>query len=207
MKGRNWNKLKRLNATLLSCIIYNICRANNAPRKMKGGGLTYAACLAALATLLTCALSLRAGPEFDPKILQVTAGELNHPNHHLLGTAAELRFKSFIQEYGKEYSTRAEYLHRLGVFAENLIRAAEHQALDPTAKHGVTQFFDLSAEEFQGMYMGVRGGADEPSENLAAAAAEVEAGDLPESFDWREKGAVTDVKMQVMVFPNLSYSI
>lgn len=160
---------------------------------MKGGGLTCAACFA----LLTCALSLRADREYDPKILQVT--ERRHG--HLLGTAAELQFKSFIQEYGKEYSTRAEYLHRLGVFAENLIRAAEHQALDPTAKHGVTQFSDLSPAEFEGMYMGVRGGgAAVPSENGVAAAEEIEAGDLPESFDWREKGAVTDVKMQVIIF-------
>ncbi|KAH6760409.1 Papain family cysteine protease [Perilla frutescens var. hirtella] len=150
-----------------------------------GGGLTYAACF----TLLTCALTLLANPEYDPKILQVT------DNHHLLGTAAELRFKSFAQEYGKEYSTRAEYLHRLGVFAENLIRAAEHQAMDPTAKHGVTQFSDLSAEEFESMYTGVRGGAADTSEN-GVVAEEMEAGDLPESFDWRERGAVTDVKMQ-----------
>ncbi|KAG6410098.1 hypothetical protein SASPL_128146 [Salvia splendens] len=123
---------------------------------MKGGGLTYAACLTAVATLLTCAHSLHADPDFDPKILQVTG---NRRNHHLLGTAAEHQFKIFIQDHGKDYSTRAEYLHRLGVFAENLVRAAEHQVLDPTAKHGVTQFFDLSPEEFEGMYMGGRCGS------------------------------------------------
>ncbi|KAL1553194.1 putative cysteine protease rd19d [Salvia divinorum] len=159
---------------------------------MKGGGLTYAAYLAAIATFLTCALSLHGDPDFDPKILQVTG---NRRNHNLLGTAAELQFKSFIQEYGKEYSTHAEYLHRLGVFAENLMRAAEHQVLDPTAKHGVTQFFDLSPEEFEGMYMGVRGASAEPSDN-GVAAEEMETEDLPENFDWRQKGAVTDVKMQ-----------
>lgn len=165
---------------------------------MKGGGLTYAAVIGTALTLLTCALALH--EENDQKILQVTD---NYPHaerhHHLLGTAAELRFKNFMEEHGKEYPTRAEYLHRLGIFAKNLIRAAEHQAMDPTAVHGVTQFSDLSEEEFEGLYMGVKGGsADAPWES-GVVAAEMEVGDLPESFDWRERGAVTDVKMQVLL--------
>ncbi|KAL0401861.1 UNVERIFIED_CONTAM: putative cysteine protease RD19D [Sesamum latifolium] len=123
---------------------------------MKGGGLAYAVGVASALALLTCALALHVNRQDDAKILQVT--ENYHANHHLLGTAAELRFKSFMQEYGKEYPTRAEYLHRLGIFAKNLIRAAEHQAMDPTAVHGVTQFSDLSEEEFEGMYMGIKGG-------------------------------------------------
>ncbi|KAK4480363.1 hypothetical protein RD792_013435 [Penstemon davidsonii] len=160
-----------------------------------GGGLVYAV----LAALLTCAPHLHGNPENDPKILQVTENyhSDNHYNNHLLGTAAELKFINFMQEYGKEYSTRAEYLHRLGIFAKNLIRAAEHQALDPTAVHGVTQFSDVSEEEFERMYMGVKGGGSAAAwENEAVAAAEMEVGDLPESFDWRERGAVTEVKMQ-----------
>ncbi|TMW80506.1 hypothetical protein EJD97_018946, partial [Solanum chilense] len=117
----------------------------------KGGGLTYAFSV----TVLTCAFSLlpfhhtsvaaaaKAIPE-EFKIRQVTDGRNptttahGGSNHHLLGTPAEHRFKSFVQEYNKEYSTREEYIHRLGVFVKNLLRAAEHQALDPTAVHGVT---------------------------------------------------------------------
>ncbi|KAL8538683.1 hypothetical protein ACS0TY_000628 [Phlomoides rotata] len=162
---------------------------------MKGGGaLIYAAGFSAL-TLLTCALTPNANLNYDPKIRQVT--DNHHASHHLLGTAAEHRFKSFIQEFGKYYPTREEYLHRLGVFAKNLIRAVEHQALDPTAVHGVTQFSDLSAEEFERMYMGVKGGTAAASlwEN-AAVSEEMEVRDLPKSFDWREKGAVTAVKNQ-----------
>ncbi|KAL8052059.1 hypothetical protein ABFX02_06G188900 [Erythranthe guttata] len=158
---------------------------------MKGGGLTYAVVTGTALILLTCALATL--EEEQQVILQVTG---NH--HHLLGTAAEHQFNIFIQEYGKDYPTRAEYLHRLGIFAKNLLRAAEHQAMDPTAVHGVTQFSDLSPEEFEGMYMGVKGSAAAapPSENEEVVAAEMEVGDLPESFDWREKGAVSDVKMQ-----------
>lgn len=144
----------------------------------------------------------------DSNIRQVTDNPPRH-HHNLLGTATELRFKSFIQEYGKDYYTHEEYVHRLGVFAKNLIRAAEHQALDPTAVHGVTQFSDLSEEEFESMYLGVKGGFGRVGSGGGNEAKLLEVGKLPDNFDWREKGAVTEVKMQViyivpfnMVFSN-----
>lgn len=114
--------------------------------------------------------------------------------------AAERHFQAFVKEYGKSYSTWEEYLYRLEIFARNLVRAAEHQAADPTATHGVTQFSDLTEEEFEMLYTGVRGGGRGGGRGLvgvAKAAVAVDAGDLPEDFDWREKGAVTEVKMQV----------
>lgn len=170
-------------------------KPNNELTRMKGGGgLIYAVGFTTALALLTCALTPNANLNDDPIILQVT------DNHHLLGTAAEHQFKSFIQEFGKEYPTREEYLHRLGVFAKNLIRAVEHQAMDPTAVHGVTQFSDLSAEEFERMYMGVKGGATASPWENDVVAEEMEVGGLPESFDWREKGAVTEVKTQVKLF-------
>ncbi|KAL7184747.1 hypothetical protein ACSBR2_026814 [Camellia fascicularis] len=157
-------------------------------------------------TALTCALTLTVatailheGPQ-DLKIVQVTEDH-NHNNHHLLGTATEHRFQSFMRSYGKEYSTREEYVRRLGIFAKNLIRAAEHQAIDPTAVHGVTPFSDLSAAEFEAMYTGVRGGGGGGSSHLngvvvGGTAPEMEVKGLPDSFDWRERGAVTGVKIQ-----------
>ncbi|PSR98879.1 Cysteine protease [Actinidia chinensis var. chinensis] len=151
---------------------------------MAGVILPYVVCIAAL----TCTL-VHVSPQ-DPNILQIT------DNHRLLGTATEFRFRSFMKEYGKEYSTREEYVRRLGVFAGNLVRAAEHQALDPTAVHGVTPFSDLSEAEFERMFMGVRGGSGAQLGVAAGAAEEMEVRGLPESFDWRGIGAVTEVKMQ-----------
>ncbi|GFS30092.1 Papain family cysteine protease [Actinidia rufa] len=115
---------------------------------MAGVILPYVVCIAAL----TCAL-VHVSPQ-DPNILQIT------DNHRLLGTATELRFRSFMKEYGKEYSTREEYVRRLGVFAGNL--------------------------EAVWAQLGVAAGAAE----------EMEVRGLPESFDWRGIGAVTEVKMQ-----------
>lgn len=124
-------------------------------------------------------------------------------NRKLVG--AERKFVSFIKEYGKEYNTKEEYVRRLAIFARNLVRAAEHQALDPTAVHGVTPFMDLSPEEFETRFTGLRpsrsgrgaGDGFMNSEGIRPEAPRLDVRGLPKSFDWREKGAVTDVKMQV----------
>ncbi|KAH7537121.1 hypothetical protein FEM48_Zijuj03G0058200 [Ziziphus jujuba var. spinosa] len=144
--------------------------------------------------VLTCALTLSVTaihgsyPE-DPIIHQVTDS-----GNELVGT--ERRFRSFMEKYGKTYGSREEYVHRLGIFAKNMIRAAEHQLLDPTAVHGVTPFSDLSEEEFESMYTGFHGGGLGFGNGVSEAAPPLEVGNLPENFDWREKGAVTEVKMQ-----------
>lgn len=101
-----------------------------------------------------------------------------------------------METYEKKYSSREEYLHRLRIFADNLVRAAEHQAVDPTAVHGVTPFSDLSPEEFERLYAGsLRGGFYDGRSGGEAPPLDVEG--LPENFDWRDKGAVTEVKTQV----------
>ncbi|KAE8648852.1 probable cysteine protease RD19D [Cucumis sativus] len=154
--------------------------------------LACAISLALLISAIPSATALRRDPEF---LRQVTDGEI----FNNLPAGSERKFVMFMEKYGKSYPTRKEYLHRFGIFVKNLIRAAEHQALDPTAVHGVTQFSDLSEEEFERMFMGVRGGAGGeglPEMNQAVEVTAEEVKGLPERFDWRDKGAVTEVKMQ-----------
>ncbi|XWS56392.1 hypothetical protein CRYUN_Cryun09bG0081500 [Craigia yunnanensis] len=151
--------------------------------------LTFSLCLALLET-----------PQ-EPTILQV----IDNPNIPTLNRKFSTNyihkeFKVFMKKYGKKYSTREEHMHRLGIFAKNLVRAAEHQVLDPTAVHGVTQFSDLSEGEFERLYTGVKGGtgavAARLMDGVGSEAELLEVDGLPESFDWRDKGAVTEVKMQ-----------
>ncbi|KAJ1403129.1 Peptidase C1A, papain C-terminal [Sesbania bispinosa] len=142
---------------------------------------------------LTLSTALTGTSENHETAIQDIARKLKLKDNELLST--EKRFKIFMENYGKRYATKEEYLRRLGIFAKNMARAAEHQALDPTAIHGVTQFSDLSEEEFERFYTGIKGGF--PSSNAAGGEAPpLDVEGLPEDFDWREKGAVTEVKMQ-----------
>ncbi|ONK71871.1 uncharacterized protein A4U43_C04F13240 [Asparagus officinalis] len=137
--------------------------------------------------LLVSCSAVTSYPSVSPHIARVT-DRFRSP---------ERQFQSFIRRYNRDYRTAEEYAHRLGVFTRNLARAAENQMLDPTAKHGITPFFDLSEEEFERSYLGL---AVQDKEGMLGAemrtAEEVDVRGLPASFDWREKGAVTDVKMQ-----------
>ncbi|KAL4198331.1 hypothetical protein AMTRI_Chr03g139660 [Amborella trichopoda] len=105
----------------------------------------------------------------------------------------EESFVMFMNKYGKKYGSREEYIHRLGVFLSNMKRAAMNQALDPFAVHGVTPFSDLSKEEFEAFYTGI---LPSYSLNSLPTAPQLPVDGLPPDFDWREKGAVTHVKMQ-----------
>ncbi|WRX12315.1 Integrase [Theobroma cacao] len=171
---------------------------------MKGRQSPTLTCTTAIAALifsliLSLCLALTEIPQ-EPTILQVTDNLIPTLNRKFSRNYVHKEFQVFVEKYGKNYSTTEEYMHRLGIFAKNLIRAAEHQVLDPTAVHGVTQFSDLSEEEFERLYTGVKGGmaaaAPRMMDGVGSEAEMVEVDGLPESFDWREKGAVTEVKMQ-----------
>ncbi|XP_031495120.1 cysteine protease RD19A-like [Nymphaea colorata] len=128
-----------------------------------------------------------AGDGDDLVIRQVT-------DEHILN--AELHFSAFVRHYGKTYSSPEEHAYRLSVFKSNLHRARRHQMLDPTAVHGVTPFSDLTEEEFQQKYLGLRSPRPFGGVGGAVKAPILPTNDLPENFDWRDHGAVTPVKNQ-----------
>lgn len=119
---------------------------------------------------------------------------VHDPSDELL--SAEHHFALFKSKYNKVYATKEEHDYRLGVFKVNLRRAKEHQLVDPSASHGVTQFSDLTYEEFKRSYLGLKRKLKLPAD--ARKAPLLPTNDLPEDFDWREKGAVTAVKNQVV---------
>lgn len=102
-------------------------------------------------------------------------------------------FLVFLNAHGKNY-TGTEFLHRLRVFETNVLKAIENQLNDPSAVHGITQFSDLTEEEFGTRYLGLKmspeGFGDHPQAPVLPT------DQLPTDFDWREKGAVTPVKNQ-----------
>ncbi|OAY22689.1 probable cysteine protease RD19C [Manihot esculenta] len=123
----------------------------------------------------------------DPLIRQVVPDA----EDHLLN--AEHHFTTFKASFGKNYATQEEHDYRFKVFKANLRRARKHQMMDPTAVHGVTKFSDLTPREFRRQYLGLK------RLRLPADAHEapiLPTNDLPTDFDWRDKGAVTNVKDQ-----------
>ncbi|PON52002.1 Cysteine Protease [Parasponia andersonii] len=106
---------------------------------------------------------------------------------------AEHHFSSFKQKFGKAYATPEEHDYRFDVFKANLRRAKRHQKLDPNAVHGVTKFSDLTPGEFRRKFLGLKR-LRLPTD--AQKAPILPTNDLPTDFDWRDQGAVTEVKNQ-----------
>ncbi|MCO5568502.1 hypothetical protein L7F22_022201 [Adiantum nelumboides] len=154
-----------------------------------------------LAFLALCLLFVSSSADTDSLIKQVTDQELEGsslsgiPISHLSSRQdAESLFKRFIDRFGKSYASAEERAHRFRVFERNLVKAAKLQRQDPSAVHGVTQFSDLTEEEFS-RFLGLK----TPhflKPTLTSDAPILPINDLPSDFDWREHGAVSAVKNQ-----------
>jgi cathepsin F len=105
-------------------------------------------------------------------------------------------FLDFQKTYGKSYSDD-DFIKRLDIFNSNLERVnklnAEHILLGGDAVHGVTQFSDLTPQEFKSMYLTYT--PRNESEVVARPFLELD-GPLAAVVDWRTKNAVTKVKDQ-----------
>jgi len=107
----------------------------------------------------------------------------------------ELQFAKFREEYGKSYHTRSEHQRRFSIFTQNLRKYEQHNKSGASWKMGVTKFSDLTDEEFEAMHMG--GYKKTPVASTGAPVKSLASGkQLPESVDWREKGAISPVKDQ-----------
>ncbi|XP_049818114.1 uncharacterized protein LOC109602488 isoform X15 [Aethina tumida] len=107
----------------------------------------------------------------------------------------ESKFLKFSAQYNKLYANRVEYMHRLNVFKANLkIIEKLNRYEQGTATYGITKFADMTPEEFSRSH-GLR--HDLRSENnVPWPKAIIPDVKLPVEFDWRTKGAVTEVKDQ-----------
>ncbi|KAF5400856.1 hypothetical protein PHET_05911 [Paragonimus heterotremus] len=90
-----------------------------------------------------------------------------------------------------QHTIRVDDEKRFAIFKDNLVRAQNYQLHEQgTARYGVTQFSDLTPEEFAAKYL---------SSPIDDQVERVQLNDLksaPESFDWRERGAVAPVENQ-----------
>jgi len=160
----------------------------------------------ATSSLLTCVASvLTVTAAADAPAAPAEAAVIADPGaaaeHYVLG-----QFNAFLQEHGKAYVDDATFKERLGVFRNNLhfIQEFNRQSKPDSGsvRLDINQFADLTAREFKDLYLSglvqqtteVRNGQEAPKKELRDSSGTPAA--VPDSMDWRSKGAVTPVKDQ-----------
>ncbi|XP_059058164.1 uncharacterized protein LOC131851660 [Achroia grisella] len=106
---------------------------------------------------------------------------------------AEILFEQFIQTHDKQYADDTEKAMRLATFKQNLHVANKKNVIQQHATFGITQFMDLTLEEFQQKltcFNNLTVGND------CTKASYKKTSTAPDSFDWRDKNGVTRVKVQ-----------
>lgn len=110
-------------------------------------------------------------------------------------TATHDLFQKFKLEFNREYQDSLEHDMRFRIFKQNLFLIEQLRKFEKgTGEYGITEFADLTTDEyFLRTGLRVREGEDNRIPNAVAEIPDIE---LPKSFDWREKNAVTAVKNQ-----------
>ncbi|GAV71856.1 Peptidase_C1 domain-containing protein/Granulin domain-containing protein/Inhibitor_I29 domain-containing protein [Cephalotus follicularis] len=118
-------------------------------------------------------------------------------------TDAQMRkmYEMWLLKHGKAYNALGEKEMRFEVFKDNLRFVDDHNSVNRTYKVGLNKFADLTNEEYRKIYLGTRmerkqhgnGRLLRPKSDRYLFRV---GDDLPESVDWRKKGAVVDVKDQ-----------
>lgn len=103
-------------------------------------------------------------------------------------------FDAYCGKFNKSYPDHEEYDLRKKTYLKNMETAALMNEYEQgTATYGETKFSDYTRDEFKKF---CTSGSMEPKYNPMMKAAEIPTGDIPKAFDWRDHGAVTEVKNQ-----------
>ena len=102
-------------------------------------------------------------------------------------------FQKFIKKYNKHYSSMNEYLSRYQVFKMNFMETSLKST--SSYKTGITKFSDLTFQEFSKIYLNLDYNAL-AFQNYSPVDIKLSNG-VPDSYDWRENGRVSEVKDQL----------
>ena len=104
-------------------------------------------------------------------------------------------FNSWMLKHNKNYKNVDEKLYRFEIFKDNLKYIDERNKMINGYWLGLNEFSDLSNDEFKKKYVGSLP-EDYTNQPYDEEFVNEDVVDLPESVDWRAKGAVTPVKHQ-----------
>jgi len=80
------------------------------------------------------------------------------PPYKYDGLSLEHQFKLFIESYNRTYKSKQEEKVRFAIFADNIIKAEKMTAESKgKTKYGVTQFSDMTPQEFSHLYLMPKG--------------------------------------------------
>ncbi|KAK9885465.1 hypothetical protein WA026_010960 [Henosepilachna vigintioctopunctata] len=107
------------------------------------------------------------------------------------------KWTEFQAKFGKSYRSPLEARKRFNIFKQNLeeidVHNANYEKGLSTYKKGINQFADWTNEEFeQYLNQGLKG-VPKP---IAKPFKSIEGEEIPDSIDWREKGAVNAIRNQ-----------
>ncbi|CAJ1961882.1 unnamed protein product [Sphenostylis stenocarpa] len=107
-------------------------------------------------------------------------------------------YQHWTSQYGREYAGDAEKQIRFKIFKENLEYIEKfNNAGNKSYKLGLNQFSDLKEDEFIASHTGLKTTSSQLGRSTSdSVTVPLTLTNIPESRDWRDKGAVTDVKDQ-----------
>ncbi|KAF2295065.1 hypothetical protein GH714_031328 [Hevea brasiliensis] len=110
--------------------------------------------------------------------------------------AMSKRHEQWMAKHGKVYEDAEEHQKRFRIFKENVEFIESFNAAgDRSYNLSINQFADLTREEFKKLYLGYKPSHQTGSRNVTSFKYESMIG-VPDSVDWRARGAVTSVKSQ-----------
>lgn len=107
----------------------------------------------------------------------------------------EEKHAQWMTQYGRTYKDESEKAMRLQIFKENMeyVESINNAAGNRSYKLGANEFTDLTNDEFRTFYTGYKKSTLPPQSTPFIYQ---NGSDASESMNWREKGAVTEVKNQ-----------